>query len=704
MEENPDASEGTSEGGRSTSGTPRGRQPLRLSPELERLAGTVIPFQAVVNLRRIEDEEAEEVARRAVLLPIELIRLGSLVLDILMSFLDEKSLKNCRQVCSGWEDAARWALMKQCGLNVQAFFLHVRPSEQNAVELYSSWIWEYKRSLAASNSKVSRAWTNFIRKWGKTAKSLTLRGLTLDANCRKWIRRLLCAWCPSVRELNLEFKEEFAVPKIRGAVKEFQEYLEDGDEGKFRQIWKVKKNHAFAPYPVFPNIQSLRVGKKSDEVTSFLSINILLSCPNLKNLFVSEQRMFLGEDVQGRGGKGGFRILDFLSKRPDISMKLETFEWQDDDEDACRSSSFHFDDRIRRNLEREINNARLNALLHNRPFLQFGNRLKTLHWNVLRLDSTDSHLFPGVLEQVAGNLRKLDLRMLRTRSGDSSRRPWGCEFLNPGGHLNYINYPLPSMPKLSIIQIGLRDCYQISLNELVDAARNLSTLEISACGCCDWFCIDRVHRREDPWEARPSEQPHNQLKYLKSERIPRNTESLQRIVHKFPNLEELFIGVESHFILIRASKLKLDGNDSIFHTLEQLNSLKRFHWKFPSGPVDIYEILAGFAEAGDRIMQSLESCHIHVDFVACPTQPEDAVERERFLADRAQLLEKILKTKKSACKFIVTATHENIFATKGEDRNWYRPIAFACEWKRLLLQYIKRHLLPIEFRYSSTDI
>jgi hypothetical protein len=61
MEDITDAGEGTSEGGRSTSGTARGRQPLQLSPELERLAQTVIPFHAVVNLRRIEDEEAEEV-------------------------------------------------------------------------------------------------------------------------------------------------------------------------------------------------------------------------------------------------------------------------------------------------------------------------------------------------------------------------------------------------------------------------------------------------------------------------------------------------------------------------------------------------------------------------------------------------------------------------------------------------------------------
>jgi hypothetical protein len=123
------ADEGTSSGG------PAGASQTLLSPKLRRLAQTVIPFHAVVELRKMEDEEAEEVGKMSVLPPNELIGLGSPVLDI--------------EVCKSWEDAARRALMKRCGLNVEAFFKSVRPSEQNRVEFYSSWILKY-RSLAGS--------------------------------------------------------------------------------------------------------------------------------------------------------------------------------------------------------------------------------------------------------------------------------------------------------------------------------------------------------------------------------------------------------------------------------------------------------------------------------------------------------------------------------------------------------------------------
>jgi hypothetical protein len=647
--------------------------------------------------------EASEETRLCVL-PNELIGLGSPVLDILMDFLPEKSLKNCRQVCSSWEDAARRSLMKQCGLNVQAFFLNVRRSELSGVELYSSWIVECKRSLVVVD------WENFLEEWGEVAKSLTLKGIILeDENCWKWIRRLLLAWCPGVRELNLEFKDGFTIsgvpgPKLRGELREFQEYLEDGDEGKFKQIWMGKEeDHVFAPFRVLRNIQSVRVGKRANEMTSFFSINILLSCPNLKKLFVSEARTFR-EDILDGGfpnmlpygeRKGGWRILDFLSKRPHITMKLETFEWQDDQQEGCGSFPVLFDFFMKPYVEDARNNSR--------PFLQFGNCLKTLNWNVLHSDSTMGDLlFPGMLEQVAGNLRKLDLRMLRTRSEDSrQRRPWGCGPGRPRGHLNP---PFPSMPKLSILQIGLRDCYKISsFTELVDSAPNLSTLQISSCGVCDEEWIQSIHPTEDPWEVHPSERTHNKLKCLKSGQIPRNTESLRRIVNKFPNLEELCIGVEldKRYDYVREKYLKLDGNDGIFPILEQLKSLQRFDWKI-IGRVDLYELLAGFAEAAERI-PSLKSCHIHVRFVACPLvlpeDHEDAVERERFLTGRTKLLDRILKTKQSACKFIVTADYEKIFAIKIGDSE--TPILSALNWKDLLLEYIKRHRLPIEFHHSS---
>jgi hypothetical protein len=373
---------------------------------------------------------------RAQQLPNELIGFGSPVLDILMGSLDERSLKNCRGVCKSWEDAARRALMKRCGLQIEAFFKAAIPSEQNRVELYSSWIFEYK-SLAGRKRKVrTLAWTNFLRNWGNLAKSLTLKGLIPDAECLVWMRRLLCVWCRNVAELSLEFNDReesrrVSQQSVRQEMGDFRQYLDDGNEVDFKQIWMDKENHAFAPYPVLHNIQSLRVGKISDPVTTFLSINVILAVPNLKRLFISEHSL--------------------------------------------------------------------------------------------------------------------------------------CE------------------PK-----------------RLMDV-------------------------------------------------------------------------------------------------LSRLNSLKHLDWTI-SIPVHLYETLA---EDGQKKMPSLEFCHLRVPYLVCPLDPENAVEMQQFQAKRAQILEMLLKTKQSACKFVVTTSNANIFAM--EKRGLFLPRASAWKWKALLFHFITTHRLPIEFRYSPAE-
>jgi hypothetical protein len=253
------------------------------------------------------------------------------------------------------------------------------------------------------------------------------------------------------------------------------------------------------------------------------------------------------------------------------------------------------------------------------------------------------------------------------------------------------------MPKLSTLQIGFRDCCRLPLNELVDAAPNLSTLEISACrGCANgWKEMPGVHDRL--WEARPSEQPHN-LKCLKSGLTLWNTQILQRAVNKFPKLEELWMGAESDGKdpLVRERELKLD---SIFHTLEQLNSLKRFDWT-SSGPLHLHEFLAGIAEAGER-MPSMESVHIRVRYLACPLKSADTA----VVANRThKLLERILVTKQSSCKFILTASYANIFRTERDSSSSSFHLVSFRTGNDLILTFIKRHGLPIQFRPSSTDI
>jgi hypothetical protein len=554
-----------------------------------------------------------------------------------------------------------------------------------------------------SQQKIAR--TKFLSRWGDVAKSFTLTGLTLDEECLAWIRKLLCEWCPNVAELNLQFEDgreikQVTQRKIRNEAEDFRKYLDDIDEVKFEEIWMATENHAFAPYPVLPNLKSLRVGKQSNRMTSFLSINVILSCPNLRHLFVSEQHVLWSEDLLSitlrravNDGKGGCRILHVLSKRPQITTKLETFEWQDDYEYAGRCWSSWCIYRYISETDYQMNNSILPA--HPRPFLRFGDSLKSLHWNVLHSADGTSLLFPRVLDAVAGSLRKLDLRVFRTHPGGvSPQNPKGCQLRLP---YRLTNLHLPSMPKLSTIQIGFRECYQVCLNELVDAAPNLSTLEISACRTCanGWKEMPGVPERF--WEARPSEEPHN-LKCLKSGLTLWNTQILQRAVNKFPNLEELWIGAESDGLgrHVRERELKLN---SIFHTLEQLNSLKRFDWT-SSGPLHIHEFLAGIAEAGER-MWSMESCHIRVRYVACPLISADAV----FLANRTQFLDNILVAKQSACKFIVSASNKNIFVETDAD---LRPSLLLAStnytWKDDLLPYIKRHGLPIQFRCSSLDI
>jgi hypothetical protein len=673
----------------SMSASPLQGQRLRLlSPKLKRLTRTFIPFDAAVSLRRIEEEEAEVVARKSVLPSNELIGLGSPVLDIVMGFLDDKSLKNCRHVCKSWEEAARRALMKGCGLNVGELLENVRPSERYRVELFTSWILE-NGNWSNSIRMEDGCWTNLIRKWGNATKSLTLKGLTLDACCRNWIRNLLSSWCPNVEDFSLQFdEEESQIHAQPGELEQFRQYLDNRDAVKFKQIWMAKEDHAFEPYPALPNITSLRVGKKANQTTSYLSINVLLSCQNLKNLFVSEQRTFCGDDgspILFENQNGGWRMLDFLTKRPDITSKLETFEWQDDDVRSCRSSTPH-----------ELVYVRLaQAMTSSRPFLQFGNSLKSLHWNVLHSERDGTLIFPGVLEKVAGSLRDLDLRVLRNDRAVSNQQalpvPQDCFPRVP----IFRHRQFPFMPKLSVLKIGVFDCYKMSLNDLVDAAPNLSTLEVSGCQFCHissmaHFGLEAVDIWKGPLFGVLQE--HTQLKSLKTGMSVRNNMMLENLAKKFPNLEELVLDG------VYRGEVDLKLGD-IFEPLQNLRALKRLKWtNFVR--VDIAGILTGFAEAAEK-MKSLECCHMR--FISPIWELQQAVDHDQFLENQTQLLYRILVTKHSSCRLIVTS-NSDVFATEGEigGRLSLDP-AIRSTCKDVLLPYIERHRLPIEFNYSSAE-
>jgi hypothetical protein len=192
------------------------------------------------------------------------------------------------------------------------------------------------------------AWTNFLWHWGNLAKSLTLKRLTPDAECLVWIRRLLSVWCRNVTELTLEFNDREECRRVSQQtvlqeMGDFRQYLADGDEVNFEQIWMDKKNHALGPYPLLPNIRSLQVSKISSRMTSFLSINVLLAVPNLKQLFISEQSVCEPKLLMGVVSRHEVRGLNSL-KHLDwtISIPVHLYEILAEDGQMNMPSSLEF--------------------------------------------------------------------------------------------------------------------------------------------------------------------------------------------------------------------------------------------------------------------------------------------------------------------------------------------------------------------------
>jgi hypothetical protein len=128
-------------------------------------------------------------------------------------------------------------------------------------------------------------------------------------------------------------------------------------------------------------------------------------------------------------------------------------------------------------------------------------------------------------------------------------------------------------------------------------------------------------------------------------------------------------------------------------------SLKLFKWTI-CGRLDVAGALTGFADAARR-MGWLESCHFRfVRFI----HDSDAVEHEGFFENETQLLETILATKQSSCRFLVTTNSNEIFQSRSmfpTFNSFSLPLAYRCDWKLILFPFIRFHGLPIEFRYSS---
>jgi hypothetical protein len=458
------------------------------------------------------------------------ICIGTFFLENVMDLLDTPTLKTCRTVNKNWDESARRVLMKRSFLNI-ARWKGSSSSDDSRLQQYSSWIVDY--GIPENSTLVP----DHLRKWGESVTSLYITELPFDLRWNVWIRNVLTTWCPNVVAIRLSFmsgldernREPSAL--LRGEWNEFRQSLESVEsQEEFRlklQTSRGRRNSTFQPISTLPNIQWIRL-EGCDGMACHYAFNVIQSCVNLKHLYINVA--ILGRKILN-GSE--FEILKYLAVRPEITRKLEAFEW------TVKTVGFEW------RKYQETHNQLVRFVTANDDILpmQFGSRLKSLHWDVLHVDRDGGRLLPGILEKVAGNLTKLCSGKAVLDASDifvPLDRDVVFDYDYPQKILS-VHFPM--MAKLSVIEIGQKTCFSISLNDLVDAAPNLRNLTItdsdpSLVLWSDWIPYN-IWTGSGSTVLVPNQ--HNTLKCLKAGYSFTSSEVMRKTLWKFPNLEELWI-------------------------------------------------------------------------------------------------------------------------------------------------------------------
>jgi hypothetical protein len=637
---------------------------------------------------------------------------GSCILDNILSYLDIPSLKQCRLVNRNWGEVALGFLMEQTYFVVSTVVQDEKEdkvhSRINEAGLYSSWKLEYNLSKEIH--------PELLLEFGECVQSLYISGLPLDNPSIIWTRTLLSSWCPNVVELRLSFHDPIILSDtLYEELAEYQRSLDDTTFlGGFQKILQSNPEHNFQPFNQLPNVQSLILGPDLDKVGSHVGFNLIVSCPNLRHLFLLQPQV----NLRTRDLKANpLRILEYLSRAPAITRKLETFQWEFGKGHGKGGAGFLQSQLLYNEQERQP--LRMLARTGKAP-MQFSAKLKNLHWDVCYVDSEGNKSFlPGILDKVAGNLRKFSTRRAVLDPADFPPLPSGRLNLEPNLETFqrlkiFHNIKFPVMRKLSVIEIGMRTCYTISLRDLVDAAPNLRTLEIMGCECCDilkdsvLYPGEKVKKvkanapADNIWGSSDSPVPigqqHVKLKILKAGISLRNDGILQKVIRKFPNLEELWIGRGGER---NRTMLKLQ---STFAILEELSSLQRLYWTYAGG-VDLSMIIENLTDSAR--VKSLRSYHLEI---LRPWSKIQHIELQSYVEGKKELLGNLCETvkKDSPCKRTVSWNRNLILSELDLEGDEECKIESHSGWNchetiREFLKYIHQKEIPIYFQEISCD-
>jgi hypothetical protein len=425
------------------------------------------------------------------------------IIETLFPFQDFVSLKSCRLVCKSWEILSRPEMMKRSAINPCKMDRY-RIEDQERAGLFSSWKINYPSLFFRSFLPLS----NLDGRQVKYVKILLTLPFT-EGFCL-WLQRLLTIHCPNIEELALdfEFKEwgnkEFSI----------QDFITD--------------------YACLPLIRTLRFLRITYPASCEFAMTIVAACPNLEHLyftkmarshlFAKDEEAYIlyrlteeddesestdDDESESTDDEEDYVVKQFdegnissrHAKLPEVIKKLKTMEW------TLKEGSDY------RDIDGYIP-----------PVLKFSENLQRLHWDVMRIEGgQNGGLVPlGVLKRIAGSLRELSVRRCF------------CVNKSPIESLG-----LPVLQTLSKLQIGIEAYATVALSELVDAAPNLTRLEI---------IDDKEYRKSrlstnNLWGTSPKEmKPHPNLKTFVTEVGFEELPVFEKTLKKFPNLKKLYVG------------------------------------------------------------------------------------------------------------------------------------------------------------------
>jgi hypothetical protein len=483
----------------------------------------------------------------------------------LISFLDFKSVKKFRLVCS------RWAVLVIPHLNSRGYFSIAR-NNYAAVDTFTDTNLDFKQASSKYSSlefdlnyllSAYPLQINEVEAW-KNVKSLQIT-LELSREHILWIYKLISS-SSNLSQLTLIFCLEDSTHPA----------YEEVDSDSHLAVNNTR-NECFPQLPEYPQLKSLTFQTIHNYATSYLASHLISSCVNLRRLTFKDCDYTHFDDPE-IDENCRFILFERLIRTP--LRKLESFRI-----DMARAPI-----EVEPGSRREPSyNSEENEFVHNLRDLQekfqlpFGNNIRSIAWHVpfaREVNSKTYQLLPGILtKSVASSLVKLQL---------------DCALydFDKDCYTSTVDYPkclpisFPSFDNLVELILGNHTCYTLSLSDFVDAGPNLQLLVIRGPNCHtllhEMGKSGRLKMMEMLWRetSRSSNLPHNKLRELTIDMPIEDMFTLSKFTRKFPKLEQLDVG--------NVSSESMDEFLGFIST--ELPALKRMFWAYEERELTLQDL------------------------------------------------------------------------------------------------------------------